>query len=342
MKTKTFVSVVVCTYNGSEKIDPCLKSLLKQNYEDFEIIVVDDGSTDNVASIIKKYPVKLYRYTQNKGLSAARNVGIKHAKGEIIAFTDDDCIADIYWLSALVKGYTNEEIAGVGGIVQVNNKENSIFAQFVRERNPLGPMTDELLVSNNIFYRFHLYIKNMYNNILISKPTRAYSLIGANMSFRKDILAENNGFDELFTFGADEEDLCKRIHKNNKAVLLYVPDAIISHHFDVSMKGILKKNYAYGIGSARMFCKYSDRRPTIFPFPFLMLFLMLLGYFFRPFVILGIIVPIFVYGKWMLQSIKTRKVYYLIFAYIQMLCEMFNNIGFIAGYRMFRNQFAQI
>lgn len=87
------VSVIIPTYNRAHLIGGAIQSVLDQTYQDFEIIVVDDGSTDNTAEVVKSFNeqrIKCIRHDKNRGGSAARNTGIKAAKGEYIAFQDSD------------------------------------------------------------------------------------------------------------------------------------------------------------------------------------------------------------------------------------------------------------
>ncbi|OQY52235.1 MAG: hypothetical protein B6247_17630 [Candidatus Parabeggiatoa sp. nov. 2] len=94
------ISIIIPTYNGAKRIGKCLEALAQQDYQnDYEILVVDDGSKDNTAALIEeKYPqVKLMRQ-ENAGPAAARNNGAQHASGDIILFTDDDCIPVTDWL----------------------------------------------------------------------------------------------------------------------------------------------------------------------------------------------------------------------------------------------------
>ena len=92
-KTSPSVTVVVPVRNGAQTIQPLLESLQKLDYDrnTVEVIVVDGNSTDKTREIVKKYPVKLV-VEEKKGLNLARNIGIKSSNGEIIAFTDSDCI----------------------------------------------------------------------------------------------------------------------------------------------------------------------------------------------------------------------------------------------------------
>jgi len=113
-----FISVVVCTYNRRTHLERCLKSLKDQEYKNFEIIVVNGPSNDGTDAVLRDYP-KIYVISQNElnGLSNARNLGIMASKGEIIAFIDDDAVADKNWLDSLVSGYSDITVGGVGGLV---------------------------------------------------------------------------------------------------------------------------------------------------------------------------------------------------------------------------------
>ena len=110
------VSVVVASFNAGRTLKACLDSLVKLNYPDYEIILVDDGSTDTTPQIAVQFPqVRCLRHNQNLGLSVARNTCIAAATGEIVAFTDADCRADEGWLYYLVGDLLNSEFTGMGG-----------------------------------------------------------------------------------------------------------------------------------------------------------------------------------------------------------------------------------
>ncbi|PYO71704.1 MAG: glycosyl transferase, partial [Gemmatimonadetes bacterium] len=108
------VSVVVCSYNGARTIGDCLDGLARLDYPDYEVIVVDDGSTDRAAVIARRYPVVVIQ-THNQGLALARNVGLKEATGEIVAYIDDDARPDPQWLRYLAATFMSTAHAGVGG-----------------------------------------------------------------------------------------------------------------------------------------------------------------------------------------------------------------------------------
>jgi len=98
MEDKDLISVVVPVYNGQQYIKTCLEALLGQTYQNLEIIVINDGSTDNSANLIKQYPVELISLEKNSGLSVARNTGMDAATGRFIHFMDvDDVVNTNYY-----------------------------------------------------------------------------------------------------------------------------------------------------------------------------------------------------------------------------------------------------
>ena len=111
-----FVSVIVPVYNGARTIASCLESLLVQDYphENYEIIVIENGSSDDTTSIVEKYPIRLF-HCERKGPAFARNFGVQRSQADIVAFTDSDCIADPQWLSKLLEAYKDDRILGAGG-----------------------------------------------------------------------------------------------------------------------------------------------------------------------------------------------------------------------------------
>src|SRR5208337_5666748 len=108
------ISVVVCTYNGKRTIRACLEGLRRVDYPNFEVIIVNDGSTDGTEIIAKEYGFRVISIP-NGGLSNARNIGMRAAKGEIVAYIDDDAVPDPQWLTYLAATFLSTDHVGVGG-----------------------------------------------------------------------------------------------------------------------------------------------------------------------------------------------------------------------------------
>ena len=223
-----FVSVVVPTYNRKEMLKDCLTSLFNQTYpkDKYEIIVVNDGSTDGTEEVLNEYAKKapcIFKWfsQENKGPSAARNLGIEHAKGEIICFTDDDCIADERWIENLVKEFTNEKVGGVGGEIVAYN-----------------PKT----------------LTEKYGNRFNQRERAKEYLLTGNAAYRKDVLDAIGGFDENLR-SLEDVDLGIRV-KAKGYELRYTPHAIVFHkHYD-TLQWLMRRQYFLGKMFARLSRKY--------------------------------------------------------------------------------------
>ncbi len=125
------ISVIIPAYNAEETIGQCLKALAGQSYPAnlYEVIVVDDGSGDRTGSIVQNHAVRYVRQ-ENRGPAAARNKGVQEAKGEIILFTDSDCVPDINWIQEMIKPFDQPEVAAVKGAYLTRQK--SIVARFAQ------------------------------------------------------------------------------------------------------------------------------------------------------------------------------------------------------------------
>ncbi len=232
MRTDTpkFISIIIPTYNSRSSLEKLLGSLCRQTYpmDKSEVIVVDDGSLDNTSEMVKreidKAPFVLkYFFQENKGPAAARNLGIKNSKGDVVVFTDSDCIVSEKWLAELVKGYDDEQVAATGG---------SILA----------------LPVNSLVSRYCAYI-GMNGRPEIKNGIVSYVITG-NASFRKDILVLIRGFDERFYFpGGEDPDICRRIITKGYN-LIYNPDAIVFNPHKKNIKELMKTYFNYGKGQS--------------------------------------------------------------------------------------------
>lgn len=244
MVRDTTVSIVVCTYNRRKMLDECLESLLNQSYpkDKYEVIIIDSSEdlTDNLKrNYVKRasiHGIRLkYFYQKPSGLASARNLGIKKADGEIVCFTDDDCLADHRWIEKLVEGFDNEKVGGCGGrIAPYKTNKTSIFEKYSENL-----MNQEFMINNKNF------------------------IIGNNCCYRRNILQDVEGFDTHFKYGADDYDLGIRV-KSKGFNLKYVPEAIVYHRHRTTPQSFFKQQVGYGRGLAILCKKY----PKMFPWKY--------------------------------------------------------------------------
>jgi len=213
------VSVIVCSYNGAKTLDRCLESLSEIDYPDYEIVLVDDGSKDNTPEIAAKHPKIVYIRQENKGLSVARNVGGYAAKGEILAYTDSDCMADPDWLYYLVHTLTSGDYAGVGGPNISPPAEDWI--QACVSAAPGGP-----------------------SHVLLTDVV-AEHIPGCNMAFHKWAFEKVGGFDPEYRKAGDDVDFCWRLQTEGQ-VIAFSPAAIVWHYRRFTLQAFRKQQEGYG------------------------------------------------------------------------------------------------
>ena len=196
------VSVVVPCFNGVAGIGRTIQSVLSQTSPADQVVVVDDGSTDNSATAIRGYPVALLQHAQNRGLAAARNTGLQAVTGDVVVYVDADALAAPDLLEVLLAGYRppDARLAGVGG----QGLEANI--QTVADR----------------WRRAHASQGH--------GPTARYVpfLYGLCMSYSVAILRAVGGFDEAYRTNAEDMDLGLRLTQAGYR-LRYLPEARVYH-----------------------------------------------------------------------------------------------------------------
>lgn len=232
LKSSPMVSVVVACYNGARTLAACLDSLKALNYPSYEVVLVDDGSTDSSGQIASHYPnVRSVRHASNQGLSAARNTGIEAAKGEIVAFTDADCRADEDWLYYLIGDLLNTRCVGIGGHNLLPPEDSWIAAAVMI--SPGGPthvmLTDRL----------------------------AEHIPGCNMAFYKWALAEVGGFDPTFRKAGDDVDLCWRLQQHGYR-LGFSSAGFVWHYRRPTVMDYLKQQRGYGESEALLVHRHPE------------------------------------------------------------------------------------
>src|SRR5262249_29858440 len=189
----------------------------------YEVILVDDGSTDNTAQVAAQFPKIRYIHQENLGLSVARNTGATAAKGEVIAYTDSDCMADPDWLYYLVGTLTSGEYAGVGGPNVSPPAQNSIQACVAAA--PGGP-----------------------SHVLLT-DTVAEHIPGCNMAFYRWAFERVGGFDPEYRKAGDDVDFCWRTQQAGWGIA-FSPTAIVWHYRRVLLRPFFQKPEGYGQAGA--------------------------------------------------------------------------------------------
>lgn len=230
------VSVVVASYNGGRTLPACLDSLSHLNYPHYEVVLVDDGSTDDTARIAAHYPAVRVIHQQNLGLSAARNTGIAAATGEIIAFTDSDCRADEDWLYYLVGDLLRSNASAIGGH-NFPPPEDHWVAGCVAV-SPGGPA-----------------------HVMLDDRT-AEHVPGCNMAFWKWALADLAGFDPQFRAAGDDVDVCWRLLEQGRQIA-FSHAGFVWHYRRNTGIAYLKQQRGYGMAEALLRYKHPEYFNTL-------------------------------------------------------------------------------
>jgi glycosyltransferase involved in cell wall biosynthesis len=236
------VSVIVCTHNRAHRLEQTLTSLQQMTVPvdvPWELVIVDNNSSADTQEIIDTFSSKSslnvkYVFERHQGVSRARNTGLHASSGNIIAFTDDDCIVDRQWMGTISKEFQSDEsIAGIGGRVLLYNKMDRPVSIRVQEQR------EEL---SSIYRLLKLFI-------------------GCNMAFVRPLFDEVGIFDTDFGAGArfassEDLDFLYRAYKKRFKVI-YSPDVLVYHnHGRRSDEQINSLMRGYAIGCGAFYCKY--------------------------------------------------------------------------------------
>jgi glycosyltransferase involved in cell wall biosynthesis len=215
------VSAIICTYNREQYLGAAIDSLLGQDFADFEVLVVDNASSDRTKQIVEQRlsnPKLKYIYEPNIGLSIARNTGAQAAQGEILAYLDDDAVASATWLKILYSAYQeNEQLVIAGGKVTL------LWPPGVEKPNWLSPE----LAGNLGAYDLGDQV------VYIDRP--GLTPRGLNYSIRRSFLQEIGGFNvNLGRIGkkllSNEELYVTELALKFGKQVAYVPDALVAHN----------------------------------------------------------------------------------------------------------------
>ena len=257
---QAYISIIIPAKNAQKTIEKCLNSILNLDYKNYEVIVIDDGSEDKTGEILEKYKdkIKIIKNNISLGPARARNMAVKVAEGQYLAFTDSDCLLDRDWLKELVKGFTQDNVAGVGGSQRVPEDESEFGKKVFKFMQKIGFITD--------------YLHQTKGKLIPVNHNPS-----CNVMYKKEIFLKENGFFEGLWPGEDVE-LDYRLRKKGYQ-LFFNPFAIVYHYRPSNLKSFLKMMYRYGWAQGFLVKRYGFIRKIqylpIFILSILILFLLL-------------------------------------------------------------------
>lgn len=229
------VAVTIAVYNEERNSRALIESLLRQSRQPDEIVIVDDGSRDGTARIIRgyaeKYPLIKYIHQQNRGPAAARNMAWRNADVDICVFTDGDCVPEPDWLEKLLVPFADPGIGATAGTYKTLNV-HSVLARFIGWE-----------------------IAWKYRNVRGTVDAHG----SYNLAVRKGILEAIGGFDETYPFPSGEDwDMTYKISASSK--LLFIPGAIVGHYHPENFMGYMKNQIRRGIDRMKVYKDHPERR----------------------------------------------------------------------------------
>ncbi len=220
------ISVIIPAKDAADTIESCLRGVLSQrNSEiDYEVILVDDGSTDDTAEIAESLGLRVIRQ-DNAGPAAARNAGARLAKGDILAFTDADCVPTSNWLLYLTAPFQNPDVVGTKGTYRT--QQRSLSARFVQQE-----------------YEFK------YERMARQASIDFIDTYSA--AYRRDVFLKNGGFETAFPApSVEDQELSFRLARKGYR-MVFAPQAVVYHLHDRNLREYLKRKYNIGYWKAVM------------------------------------------------------------------------------------------
>jgi glycosyltransferase involved in cell wall biosynthesis len=211
------ISLYIPAYNAAAHIERCLKGVLAQTLRPAEVIVIDDGSTDETAELAARCQVKVIRHDRNKGLAEARNTGVRSASHEFVASLDSDCVAQADWLEQLVVGLEEHGAAGAGGrLIETNCTR----------------LPDRWRTSN---------MRQHWGEDFVPRP---HFLFGNNTLFRKSALLSAGLYNTKFRTNFEDVAMSEQLVRlGNK--LIYTPSAVVFHLRSDTISSVIRTNWKW-------------------------------------------------------------------------------------------------
>ncbi|MFW6162477.1 MAG: sugar transferase [Planctomycetota bacterium] len=227
------ISVVVPAYDAAGTLGRCLRALSRQTVDRdrYEVIVVDDGSTDATADVARAHGVRVVRQ-ENAGPAAARNRGAREARGELLLFTDADCAPARDWIERLSAPFSDPEVVGAKGVYRT--RQRSLVARFVQ-----------------------LEYEGKYARMARQEQVDFIDTYSA--AYRRDVFLANGGFETLFpTASVEDQELSFRLARKGYR-LVFVPDAVVTHVHDVTPLQYARRKLNIGTWKALLLRWHPER-----------------------------------------------------------------------------------
>lgn len=258
-----FVSIIICTTDRHQILEQALRSIQSLAYSHLEIVIIDASTTLATSQLVDSFSrhshiaVKFKRVT-SKNISYSRNIGVKLAAGQIVAFFDDDAVLPSDWIEQLLAGYTRfgEKCAAVGGAVRDVTRSGHPV-QF--QRGITNVLSETISIRSQFATNYNRPDGFWFNGVM-----------GTNASFRKDLLERINGYDEFFDYFLDETDVCLRLIRAGYEV--HYVDSVVEHYPAASHNRVDQKHltcwYSLAKNTTYFALKHGFKR---IPFPIFIL-----------------------------------------------------------------------
>jgi glycosyltransferase involved in cell wall biosynthesis len=227
------VSVIIPTYNGARTLARCLEALQRQEFQGpFEVLVVDDGSTDDTPEVCAGFAGVRCLRQPNRGPAVARNLGVREAKGELVVFTDADCEPEPDWLAEMVAPFADPEIVGVKGAYR--SRQPELIARLVQ-----------------------LEYEDKYRRMAGYRYIDFIDTYAA--AYRREVFLRYGGFDERYrTASVEDQEFSFRLAADGHK-MVFNPRAVVWHRHVPGLSGYLRKKYKIGLWKSFLLRRHPGR-----------------------------------------------------------------------------------
>ena len=234
-------SIIVPAYNAANTLSRLLDSLEKQTCRDFEVIVINDASTDGTATIARGYDCTLINLADNRGPAYCRNLGAKRASGEILLFTDSDCQAHRNWVENIRRIFSATDTDAIMGRLVI--PPSTFVGDCI---SALGFPAGGAIGFDKIWR--------------VDRQGFTRSLSSCNCAVRNTVFWEAGGFDESFPYAGGEDSYLAYRMVENRRRIRYCPEVLVHHEARNSIRGFMKWHFRRGASSFIFSSKISGRQ----------------------------------------------------------------------------------